>query len=399
MPPSGATVSRLLGLLYEASASTRPWSTFLAALGNSTGSAASYFLILDPQGKCNVNLNQGFDPAWTHAYMTHFNQHDVVLSRYLAAKRLHGEWIGTRESVIPAEEYFRSYIHNEFTKPQGKRYSCAAALGGLDGILDGGLGLMRGPADKPFGKETVTLLTMLAPHLKQALNTHRALGLAHCQNAELQESVEALNLAVLSLDKTGRVVRMSAAAQAILDLRSGIVLDGGFLRASVAAEQSQLAAMIAGAVSTGVGHGEEVAVRRKTSTAPEAGDDPLWTPSPGGAMVVSRWPPSRPLAVIVTPFHSSELLLGDQPAALVFFSDPDARTELRASVLRGLYRLTPTECRLTSLICEGCELTAAAGQMKMTVETARFHLKAIFRKTGVSRQAELVRLVMGLPNL
>ena len=331
--------------------------------------------------------------------MTHFHKHDLVLSRYLAAKRLHGEWIGTRQSVVPDRDYLRSYIHNEFTKPQGKLFSCAAALRGLDSGVDGGLGLMRSYGEKPFGKETVTLLTMLAPHLKQALNTHRMLSVSRNRIAALRQSVEALDLAVLSLDRTGRVARMSAAAQAILDARCGIALDDGFLRASVAAEQSRLSAMIAGAVATGAGKGEEVAVRRTTNTAPQAGSDPLWTPSPGGAMVISRWPPSRPLGVVVTPFHSSDVLLDDQPAALVFFSDPEARPGSRAVVLRALYRLTPVECRMTDLLADGCELSAVAGQMTMTIETARFHLKSVFRKTKVNRQAELVRLVMGLPSV
>jgi DNA-binding CsgD family transcriptional regulator/PAS domain-containing protein len=397
MPPSGEIISKLLGLLYEASASTDPWSAFLAAMSESTGSESCYFLLIDSHGKCNLNLNYGYDPQWVRAYKTHFHEHDVVQSRFAAAKRLHGEWIGTRHSVMPEQDYLRTYIYNEFNRPQNKLHLCAVAVGGLDGGLDGGLGMMRSAAEKPFGKETVALMTMLAPHLRQALNTHRALGLARSENAELQHSVEALNMAVLSLDSTGRVVRMSAAAQAILDLHRGIVLDGGFLRASVTAEQLRLAAIIAGAVATGAGKGEEMAIRRTTDTAPQAGIDPLWTPPPGGAMVISRWRPSRPLRVVVTPFHSGELLLGDQPAALVFFSDPDARTGSRASVLCGLYRLTPTECRLASLITEGRELSVAAEQLKITVDTARFHLKSIFRKTGVNRQAELVRLVCGLP--
>jgi DNA-binding CsgD family transcriptional regulator len=114
-------------------------------------------------------------------------------------------------------------------------------------------------------------------------------------------------------------------------------------------------------------------------------------------MLISRRPPSRPLRIVVTPFQSSEVLLGDRPAALVFFSDPDARGGSRASVLCALYSLTPAECRLTGLLVEGCELAAAARQMSMATQTARFHLKSIFRKTGVGRQAELVRLVWGLP--
>jgi DNA-binding CsgD family transcriptional regulator len=397
MPPSGETISRLLGLLYEASTSPEQWLSFFSALNDCLGAQSSYFVLLDSEGRCDLLLNGGIDSAFQRAYVEHYHRHDVLLERFAAAKQRVGDWIGTSQSVISDREYRNSIFYNDFIRPQGLLHQCAATLGGFDGGVECGIGMMRAPGCAPFDKESVSLLAMLAPHIKRALNTQRALGQERSRVAALKQSVEALELAILSLDRRGRVVRMSAAAQAILDLRCGIVLDGGFLRASVAAEQSRLAEIIAGAVATGTGKGEEMAIRRTTNTAPQAGIDPLWTPPHGGAMVISRWPPSRPLRVVVTPFHSNELLLGDQPAALVFFSDPDARTGSRAAVLCGLYRLTPTECRVASLITEGRELSLAAEQLKITVDTARFHLKSIFRKTGVNRQAELVRLVCGLP--
>ena len=291
---------------------------------------------------------------------------------------------------------FQSCIYNEFIRPQGQLHLCAAALGGLDGELNGGLGMLRNEDDKPFSRETVALMAMLAPHLKRALNTHRTLSEARSQNAELRHSVEALDLAVMSLDGCGRVVRMSAAAEALLGVRRGIAVEGGFLRGSVATEQARLAELIAGAVATGQGQGESVAVRRSTDSATQAGSGPLWTPAHGGAMVISRWPPSRPLRVVdAVPLERGTA--GDRPAALVFFSDPDARPASRASILRALYGLTPTECRLAGLLVEGLALGTAAEQLKMAADTARFHLKTIFRKTGARRQSDLMRLVLGLP--
>jgi DNA-binding CsgD family transcriptional regulator len=357
----------------------------------------SYFVLVDSDGRCNFSLNSGLDPALQLAYTEHYYRHDVLLERFAAASQQLGDWIGTSQSVISDREYQNSAFYGDFIRPQGLLHQCAAVLGGLDGGIEGGIGMMRAPGCAPFDQKSVALLAMLAPHMKRALNTYWALGRERNRVATLEQSVEAFEIAVASLDRKGRVVRMSAGAQAILEQRRGIVLENGFLLASVPAEQSRLAAMIAGAAGTGAGQGERFAIRRTTSTAPQAGPGPLWTPSAGGAMVISRWPPSRPLGVVVTPFHSAEVLIGDQPAALVFFSDPDARPRSRSSVLSGLYRLTPTECRLAGMLTEGCELSAAAGQLSMTVQTARYHLKSIFGKTGVARQADLVRLILGLP--
>jgi DNA-binding CsgD family transcriptional regulator/PAS domain-containing protein len=397
MRASSETVSNLLGLLYEASASPEQWPIFLDALSVSARADSAYFVLVDPEGICNFTLNPGFDPAFQRAYSEYFYRHDVLLDRFVAAQQQYGDWIGTSQSVISDREYFRSPIYNDCIKPQGQLYHCAAALGGLDGGLEGGLGMQRSPRAAPFSDATVALLALLAPHLKRALNTHRALSQARCHNEELLQTVETLGHGFVSLDALGRVIRMSAAAQTILDAEDGILLEERSLRASVPGEQAKLAAIVSGAVATGAGRGSQMAVSCPTTAAPQAGSGPLWTPSSGGAMLVSRTPPRRPLQVVVTPFRSSLVLLDDRPAALVFLGDPDARPASRTGILRALYGLTPTEARLANLLAEGHDVATAAQGMKISTQTARFHLKNVFRKAAVSRQPELVRLVLGLP--
>ena len=57
----------------------------------------------------------------------------------------------------------------------------------------------------------------------------------------------------------------------------------------------------------------------------------------------------------------------------------------------------PYRVRLADLLLEGLEISEAAGQMSMAVETARSHLKRIMAKTGTRRQVELMRLMLSLP--
>jgi len=82
---------------------------------------------------------------------------------------------------------------------------------------------------------------------------------------------------------------------------------------------------------------------------------------------------------------------------LVFLSDPSSKPASRAAVLRALYGLTPTESRLADLLLQGFEVREAAGHMRTTLETARFHLKRVLAKTGTRRQTELMRLMLSLP--
>ena len=58
--------------------------------------------------------------------------------------------------------------------------------------------------------------------------------------------------------------------------------------------------------------------------------------------------------------------------------------------------LTPTESRVAVLLTEGKslrEVAAATGRQETTI---RWHLRQIFAKRGIARQAELVRLVLSL---
>jgi DNA-binding CsgD family transcriptional regulator len=59
-----------------------------------------------------------------------------------------------------------------------------------------------------------------------------------------------------------------------------------------------------------------------------------------------------------------------------------------------LYGLTPAESRLAAKIAEGRSLEQAAVMLNITTETARSYIKRILSKTGVKRQAELVRLLL-----
>ena len=315
----------------------------------------------------------------------------------MAAKQAHGEWVGTSQSVIPDREYQRSVIFNELAKPQGMCHQCGVSFEGLDGGAEGGLSIYRHVSKKPFDPESIELLAMLTPHFKRALNIHRLLGRERENHAVLRQTLEKLDLALISVNSRGSVLRTTESARDILEKRDGLGLDRGFLRAAVAGEQRQLSGLLTGAVATGSGKGTQFGVRRPTPAAPEARTGALWTAPSGGAMLISRQPPRRPLQLVATPFYSSEILLDERPAALIVLTDPDARPTSRESVLRALYELTPAECRMAGLLAAGFTIANAANSMNVSTLTARTQLKAIFRKTGTNRQAELVRLVLGLP--
>lgn len=64
-----------------------------------------------------------------------------------------------------------------------------------------------------------------------------------------------------------------------------------------------------------------------------------------------------------------------------------------ATLIQGLFDLTPSEARLAAVVAGGHPPRHAAAQLGWTYETARTTLKRVMTKIGVERQGELIRLL------
>lgn len=79
-----------------------------------------------------------------------------------------------------------------------------------------------------------------------------------------------------------------------------------------------------------------------------------------------------------------------RPATLVTLTDLDRPRRIRRQDLIALFALTAREADIAVLIGEGWTIESTAHRLAIGEYTVRQHLKAVFAKLGVSRQAELV---------
>jgi len=86
--------------------------------------------------------------------------------------------------------------------------------------------------------------------------------------------------------------------------------------------------------------------------------------------------------------------LGPRPAAMLIVTDRQARFAQVEERLRALYALTPTELRVALALVQGGGRSGVAERLGISETTARSHLSRIFEKTGTTRQAELVALIV-----
>jgi DNA-binding CsgD family transcriptional regulator len=81
-------------------------------------------------------------------------------------------------------------------------------------------------------------------------------------------------------------------------------------------------------------------------------------------------------------------------SAIVFVKDPASAAAPSREDIRSLFDLTPAQAALAHEILAGDGIDAAAHRLGIARSTARTHLLEVFQKTGTSRQAELVRVVL-----
>ena len=61
--------------------------------------------------------------------------------------------------------------------------------------------------------------------------------------------------------------------------------------------------------------------------------------------------------------------------------------------LRSEHGLTPTEVKVVLHLVDGGTVTSCAEALEVADSTVRSHLKAVFAKTGITRQAQLAALL------
>jgi len=95
------------------------------------------------------------------------------------------------------------------------------------------------------------------------------------------------------------------------------------------------------------------------------------------------------LNIFVSILHNSDV-------AIVLMIDVDHTSVAPARVLRALYGLTAKESQLAEAMLNGRTLDEYCLEKHVSMNTTKSHLKAIYRKTNTSRQAELIRLLSRL---
>ncbi|WP_284123775.1 helix-turn-helix transcriptional regulator [Parerythrobacter aestuarii] len=226
-----------------------------------------------------------------------------------------------------------------------------------------GLWLVIGRRGEDFGAADVALLGMLADHLEIALRTWSALEQERLRAGITGDAIKRLNFGWFLLDSGGTIIDHSAEAEALLHERRALLRSpAGKLVPELREAQGAMRRYL-----------DQLSKGHPGSKAIHLSDEPwldmLLTPRRGG----------RPgAAPMVTAYVHGEGPTGSE----------------RNAQLQDLFGLTAKEAQLALLISRGVKIAEAAGQLGLTVQSARLYSKRVYAKTGTRGQADLVRLVL-----
>jgi DNA-binding CsgD family transcriptional regulator len=92
-----------------------------------------------------------------------------------------------------------------------------------------------------------------------------------------------------------------------------------------------------------------------------------------------------------------QLVEGDAETLVLVVLHPSANlADAQSQALAEAFGLTAREAELAMELAQGLDLRQAAKNLKIKLAAARSHLKAVFSKTGVTRQAALVAMIVGI---
>jgi len=103
---------------------------------------------------------------------------------------------------------------------------------------------------------------------------------------------------------------------------------------------------------------------------------------------------TRALCIDIEVLHSSDAFAEDRVDGMIIYSlDTSLMSEIDVGPLAQTYELTPTEAKLTEMVCEGMTNAQIARTRGRAVDTINAQVKSVLAKTQCANRTQLVRLM------
>jgi DNA-binding CsgD family transcriptional regulator len=357
-------LARASGRLGEAVLDPGKWPEIMDEVCRATGSTGALLLQSDVRtpdvprtASVDALTNCYFDEGW--------HLRDLRAERGVPLL-LGGEAVLTEADLFTPEELRRAPFYGDMINRHG--FAWFAAIGFWAGPSLWALSLQRTAREGLLSAESKQALSPFARRLTEVATLSTAVGRVALTSAA--HALDAVLCAAVAVDRLGAVLEANASAYALFDdgfrvhNRRIVVRDN-----TARTEFDNLFARLRSAEDTATFEAAPIIIRRE--------DKP--------PLIVNTLPVT---ALARGPFMSARAFLTVKEAA--------PKAALNTATIAKAFGLTPAEARLAGLLVEGQSLEDIAERLQLSRGTIRVQLKAVFAKTGMHRQGELVALLTQL---
>ena len=367
--------------IYRAGSGLQPWLRPIERIADIFDAWAVQLLGVNKQtGVMSFSFEAGSaPPAGAIEYLRHYHRIDPRLGKFLPAPL--GDWFACEEhfdeAFVAASPFYQDYLI-----PLGARYLYGSKLHDDENstVLIGHLSRTGNPPLDAGEKEA---FRRLSSHLRKALNMKEALEAAAGRQSVGAELLEKVRQPMILIDNQRRITYRNRNAAELLARRQ-IVLDlDGVLTCRDADSDLDLTVAMRNLGLVPISTlGDQVALQDRRVLRIKRKD---------GHQVAATLIALRP--------ESTMGSFGRIPQALFTVFEPGAPVDIDPFILSTTFDLTPAEARVAAMIVGGSSPERCADEFNVKISTVRSQLVSIYRKTGATGQADLVRMILSATTL
>ena len=369
-------VDEIAKLLREAELDESKWPAASALIDDTCGLQGNDLLLvgLHPVGGMDIKLRwlllRGEPrPELKRDYAENYAAIDERPAAVL--REPFGKLVHTN-SLLPDGVRRRSATYNEYLVPNAGE-NCLNVRMPATNDLQVAWSLVGpgGGCPSDWSSDQVDAIRQLLPHVRQFVRVRHALAEARADGMRTTELLDTRRIGVLLLDRLGRVVEANDRARALLARREGLSLRHGRLVGVPPADADGVAGLL------------DAACRRRC----------------GGSMPITR-PQREPLVLYATPTEPTELPPpADRGVARILLAEPFAAPPVNAQRVADALGLTPAQARVAAALASGGTAASIAAATHRTEAGVRWHIREALSRLRLSRQVDLVRVVLSTPGV
>jgi DNA-binding CsgD family transcriptional regulator len=368
MTDDGQQLSDLISVIYDAAIDQSLWESVIERVACFVGGVGGGLFCKDVDAQYVMTPHR-FGITWPLPVELFRPIYPAAVGHFLAEIE---QPIATAD-LMPYDELTATAVYREWARPQGLIDFVSAVLerSATSVVM---FGIFRHERNGFVDGKTRHRMRLLAPHLRRAVLIARMFDLGIAEAGTLTETLDGLDAGLYLVDAGGRIIHANAAGQAMLDA-GGILYDaGGRLTAREAQVTRKLREAFAAAAQG------DTAIGTRGIAVPLIGKD--------GERYIAH-------ALPLTSGARRRAGIAYTAVAALFVRKVALAVAPGSDVIGKAFKLTPTELRVLLAIVEVGGIPDVAAALGVADTTVRTHVNRVFDKTGITRQADLVKLVAG----